>query len=172
MEHRLLRSTPAAFAVLIPSLTTLLIIALWTPADSQSRVVRTQAVEIVDSSGTVRITMDAFGGKPGVWLYDGTRQRRLGLSVSAQGVPEVTLIDPEGRPRLLLRAGAERAAEVRVNDPLGRPRIGLWIDYRDDPGFWMFDGLARPRIGMKVSGGDPRIWLFENDTGRVTFVAP
>lgn len=168
MEHRLFRTS----AALILGMVSLLVLATWRPADSQARVVRTQAVEIVDSSGGVRITLDAFGGKPGVWLYDGTRQRRLGLTISAQGVPEVTLVDPEGRPRLLLRVGAERAAELRVMDPLGRPRIGLWIDYRDDPGFWMFDGLARPRIGMKVSGGDPRLWLFENETGRLTFVAP
>src|SRR5688572_21398017 len=119
MEHRLVRAAPFALAPLVLVLAFLLVIASWTPADSQSRVVRTQAVEIVDSSGAVRITMDAFGGKPGVWLLDGTRQRRLGLSVNAQGVPEVTLMDPEGQPRLLLRVGAERAAEVRVNDPLG-----------------------------------------------------
>jgi len=168
MEHRLFRIS----AALVLALASLHVLATWKPADSQTRVVRTQAVEIVDSTGGVRITLDAFGGKPGVWLYDGSRQRRLGLTISAQGVPEVTLVDPEGRPRLLLRVGAERAAELRVTDPLGRPRIGLWIDYRDDPGFWMFDGLARPRIGMKVSGGEPRIWLFENETGRVTFVAP
>lgn len=160
----------AAALIVIPA--AILLLAGLGPAGSQSRTVRTQAVEITDGSGRVRITIDAYGNRPGIWLFDAAGARRLGVAISPQGVPEVTLIDPEGRPRLLLRVGAERAAELRVTDALGRPRIGLWVDYRDDPGIWLFDGLTRPRIGLKVSEGEPHLWLFDNPTGRVTFTAP
>ena len=169
MSSRLSLFAAALLAAVAASAITLV---LFRPAASQQRVIRTQAVEITDGSGQIRITLDAFGGKPAVWLYDGSRQRRLALTISAQGVPEVALYDGHGQPRMLIRVGAERAAELRVTDALGRPRIGLWVDYRDDPGIWMFDGLARPRIGLKVSAGEPRLWLFDHPTGQVTFAAP
>ncbi len=173
MEHRLFPiSTVLALAAFTLAALTVLVAGDLTSVDSQQRVLRTQAIEIVDGTGAVRLTLDAFGGRPTVWLFDAHRQRRLGLTVSAQGAPEVSLVDEEGTPRLLLRVGTERAAELRLTDPRGRPRIGLWVDYHDDPGLWMFDALARPRIGMKVLGGDPRIWLFEHTSGRLTFTAP
>lgn len=168
MPHRLV---PLA-AVLAVVLMMVLLLAALGPAAPPHRAIRTQALEITDGSGRVRITIDAYGNRPGIWLFDAAGTRRLGVWISPQGVPEVTMIDPEGRPRLQLRAGAERAAELRVSDALGRPRIGLWVDYRDDPGIWMFDGLSRPRIGLKVSGGAPHLWLFDNPSGRVTFAAP
>lgn len=168
MEHRLVTSS-----VLLALAALALLVAREVPrADSQQLVLRTQAIEIVDSRGQPRITLDAVGGKPAVWLYDRNRQRRVGLTIGIGDVPEVTLIDQAGRPRLLLRAGAERAAELRITDALGRPRIGLSVDYRDDPGLWMYDGLARARIGMKVTAGDPRLWLFENPSGQLSFMAP
>jgi hypothetical protein len=169
MPSRLSLFAAGVLAALVASVITLVI---FRPAASQQRIVRTQAVEITDASGQIRITLDAFGGKPAVWLYDGGRQRRLALTITAQGVPEVALYDGHGQARMLIRVGAERAAELRVTDALGRPRIGLWVDFRDDPGIWMFDGLARPRIGLKVSAGEPRLWLFDNPTGQVTFAAP
>ena len=168
MEHRLV----AISGILVLAVLTLLIVRDVPPAGSQQLVLRTQAIEVVDGRGQPRITLDAIGGKPAVWLYDRNRQRRIGLTIGIGDVPEVTLIDPSGRPRLLLRAGAERAAEVRVTDALGRPRISLSVDYRDDPSLWMYDGLARARIALKVNAGDPRLWLFENPSGRLTFVAP
>lgn len=168
MEHRLL----AISGILALTALALLIARDLTPADSQQLVLRTQAIEIVDGSGQPRITLDAVGGKPAVWLYDRNRQRRVGLTIGIGDVPEVTLIDQAGRPRVLLRAGAERAAELRVTDALGRPRIVISADYQDDPSLWMYDGLARARIGLKVTAGDPRLWLFEHPSGRLTFVAP
>lgn len=167
MSHRLV---PLAVLILVPA--AILLLAARGPEGAQPRTIRTQALEITDGTGRVRITVDAYGNRPGIWLFDAGGTRRLGLTISPQGVPEVTMVDPEGRPRLLLRAGAERAAELRITDALGRPRIGLWVDYRDDPGIWMFDGLSRPRIGLKVSEGAPHLWLFENPSGRVTFAAP
>lgn len=62
--------------------------------------------------------------------------------------------------------------EVGLTDAFGRPRVGLWVDYRDDPGLWMYDRLARARIGLKVTAGDPHVWLFEHPTGRISFSAP
>lgn len=169
MSIRLSLLAAATIAALTATVITL---SIRTPATSQQQVVRTQALEITDARGRVRITLDAFGERAAVWLYDGSRDRRIGLTISPQDIPEVTLYDLEGRARLLLRVGAERAAELRITDALGRPRIGAWVDYQNDPGIWMFEGLARPRIGLKVIGGEPRLWLFENETGRVTFTAP
>jgi hypothetical protein len=119
------------------------------PAGSQPLVLRTQAIEIVDAGGRRRITLDAVGGRPAVWLYDSHNRRRIGLTIGVGDVPEVVLADHTGRPRLLLRTDAERAAEVGLTDALGRPRIGL-----------------------KVNAGDPHVWLFEDPTGRISFAAP
>ena len=105
MEHRLLAiSGTLALAALA-----LLVARDITPADSQQLVLRTQAIEIVDGLGQPRITLDAVGGKPAIWLYDRNRQRRGGLTIGIGDIPEVTLVDQTGRPRLLLRAGAERS---------------------------------------------------------------
>ena len=105
MSSRLSLFAAALLAAVAASAITLV---LFRPAASQQRVIRTQAVEIIDGAGQVRITLDAFGGKPAVWLYDGSRQRRLALTISAQGVPEVALYDGHGQPRMLIRVGAER----------------------------------------------------------------
>jgi len=150
---------------------------LWGPwtarAATQSQLVRTPALEIVDAAGRIRATLDAVNGKPSLWLYGDDGGRRAGLTVGTGGVPELALLDPQGRQRILLRVGFERAAEIRIADGRGRPRLGLWVGYDDAPGVWLFDDLARPRIGMKVlAGGVPRLWLFEESTGRVTFTAP
>jgi hypothetical protein len=159
------------FAILVLAVLALLA-ARHIPTAAQPQVLRTQAVEIVDGAGRIRITLDAFGGRPALWLYDTKHQRRVGMTLRPGEVPEVVLIDARGSPRLMLRAGAERAAEVHITDALGRPRITLSVDYRDDPGLWMYDRLARPRIGLKVNAGDPRLWLFEDPSGRVIFAAP
>ena len=168
MPHRL----AALCGVLVLTALAMLVARSAPPAGSQQLVLRTQAIEIVDSSGQPRITLEAVGGKPAIWLYDRNRQRRIGLAIGTGDVPEVILSDPSGRARLLLRAGAERAAELRITDALGRPRVSLSVDYLDDPGLWMYDRLARARIGLKVTAGEPRLWLFENPSGRLTFIAP
>ncbi len=168
LERRVLLSSAATAATLVAFVS----FGVLAPANSQPQVVRAQAVEVTDAAGRVRIALDAVGGKPAVWLYDTSGRRKIGLTVDAFGIPEVSLYGSTPQPRLLMRVGAERAAELRATDARGRLRIGLWVDYNDDPGLWMFDSQARARIGMKVIGGDPRLWLFENTTGRVTFVAP
>jgi hypothetical protein len=168
MEHRLF---PAFVGLAFAGLA-LLIAGDLIPATPQPQVLRTRAIEIVDSRGQARITLDAFGGKPAVWLYDGKRRRRIGVTIGAGDIPEVALIDDAGRARLLLRVGAERAVEMRLTDDLGRPRMRLSVDYLGDPGFWMYDGLVRERIGLKVSAGRPRLWLFDDPSGRLSFTAP
>ncbi len=170
--HALERRVLLSSALAVAALAALLLFGLRSPAESQPQAVRAQAIEVTDAAGHTRITLDAVGGKPAVWLYDTSGRRRIGLTVTAFGVPEISLHGSEPHARLLLRVGAERAAELRMTDALGRLRVGLWVDYKDDPGLWMFDRLARPRIGLKVSAGEPRLWLFENPTGRLTFVAP
>lgn len=167
MDHR-----PAVLAGAAVILLAYLLASRITPAGSQSLVLRTQAIEIVDAAGRRRITLDAVGGRPAVWLYDSNNRRRIGLAIGLGDVPEVTLTDHTGRPRLLLRTDAERAVEVGLTDAFGRPRVGLWVDYRNDPGLWMYDRLARARIGLKVIAGDPHVWLFEHPTGRISFSAP
>jgi len=146
----------------------------WTPqAASQPPLMRTSSLEITDSSGRVRATLDAVNRKPSLWLFGSDGRRRAGLVVGTGDVPELILTDAQGRARISLRTGFERAAEVRITDSRGRPRIGLWIGYDDEPGIWLLDELARPRIGMKVlTGGIPRLWLFEESTGRLMFTAP
>lgn len=140
---------------------------------SQPQVVRTPAVEITDTTGRTRMTLDAVNGKPSLWLYDVAGRRRAGLTVSTFGTPEFSLHDTDGRARIALRVGYERAAELRLTDGASRTRIGLWVDYTNEPGLWLYDELVRPRIGLKVlSDGTPRLWLFEGATGRVLFSAP
>ncbi len=152
----------------------LVLLGPWTPrAASQPPVIRTTGIEIVDSSGRVRATLDAVNQKPSLWMYGDDGRRRAGLVVGTGGAPELLLADTQGRPRISLRTGFERASEIRITDSRGRPRIGLWIGYDDEPGIWLLDELARPRIGMKVlTGGVPRLWLFEESTGRLVFTAP
>lgn len=142
-------------------------------AASQSQILRTSAVEIVDTAGRVRIALDAVNNKPGIWLYDSAGQRRIGLTVGAYGNADVLVNDATGNTRIALRVGYDRAAEVRLADSLGRQRIGATVGYDDAPGLWMFDQLTRPRIGMKVfTNGTPGFWLFENPSGKVLFSAP
>lgn len=170
LERRLALMTAAWILTVAP----LILLGSWTPrAAAQPQVVRTTAVEIVDTSGRVRATLDAVNRRPSLWMYGDDGRRRAGLLVGTGNAPEILLADAQGRPRISLRTGFERAAEIRITDSRGRPRIGVWIGYDDQPGIWLLDELARPRIGMKVlTGGVPRLWLFEESTGRLMFTAP
>lgn len=146
----------------------------WTPrAATQPQLVRTASLEIIDAMGRIRATLDAVNSKPSLWLYGDDGRRRAGLGVGSGNAPEFLLADNQGRPRISLRAGYERAAEIRISDARGHTRLGLWIGYDEEPGIWLLDELGRPCIGMKgLTGGVPRLWLFEQCTGRVTFSAP
>src|SRR3989442_10530109 len=121
---------------------------LWGPwtarAATQSQLVRTPALEIVDAGGRIRATLDAVNGKPSLWLYGDDGGRRAGLTVGTGGVPELALLDPQGRQRILLRVGFERAAGIRIAGGPGPPRVGPWGGRRDAPRGGLFDEPGRP----------------------------
>jgi hypothetical protein len=176
LQRRLAGVERRLYLVLVGWVVSVVVLALGglaAPASSQPQVVRTSAVEIVDATGRVRMTLDAVNRRPSLWLYDSAGLRRIGFTVGIHGTADAVLNDANGRPRIALRVGYERAADVRLIDSLGRPRIAQSVGYDDAAGLWMFDRLARPRIGLKVfAGGIPGLWLFENPSGHILFSAP
>src|SRR5438876_9352401 len=61
----------------------------WTArAATQSQLVRTPALEIVDARGRTRATLDAVNGKASLWLYGDAGRRRAGLTVGSGGAAE------------------------------------------------------------------------------------
>jgi hypothetical protein len=172
--HRLERRLAIVSGAFIVSVVATFVFgALVSRATSQPQVVRARGFEVVDSSGRMRIALDAVNHKPSLWFFDSAGRRRLGLTVSALDAPALVLNDAHGHARIVLSVGTERAAEVRLTDSNGRPRVGVWVTNRNEPGVWLFDELARARIGLKVlPGGDAKVWVFENPSGRVLFTAP
>lgn len=172
--HRVERGLMVVSGVFIFGLVTLLVFGLMVPrARSQTQVVRTRGLEIVDASGRLRISLDAVNNKPGLWFFDSMGRRRMGLTVGALDTPAIVLNDAHDRSRVTINVGMERAAEVRLSDSSGRSRVALWVTSRDEPGVWLFDELARARIGLKVlPGGDAKVWVFDNPSGRVLFTVP
>jgi hypothetical protein len=172
--HRLERRLAIVSGAFIVSVVATLVFGALVPrATSQSQVVRARGFEVVDSSGRMRIALEAINHKPSLWFFDSAGRRRLGLTISALDAPALVFTDANGHSRITLSVGLERAAEIRLTDASGRPRVGVWVTNRNEPGVWLFDELARGRIGLKVlPGGEARLWLFEHPTGRVLFTAP
>lgn len=142
-------------------------------AASQPQVIRTRGIEITDAAGRLRLSLDAVNNAPAVWLYDSVRRRRLGLRLSAFDTPSIVLNDQEGRPRIEMSLGLARAAEIKLTDSRGRIRVWLSVTHQDEPGVWLYANLERPGIGLKVlSGGQARLWVFDNRTGHLLFSAP
>lgn len=168
------RRLAAVSGAFILSVVALLVFGVLVPrAGSQSQVVRTRGLEILDASGRLRVSIDAVNNKPSLWFFDGTGRRRMGLTVSALDAPAFVLNDAVGHSRIAFAVGTERAAEVTLTDSKGRPRVSVWVTNRNEPGVWLFDELARARIGLKVlPGGDGKVWVFEHPSGRVLFTAP
>ncbi len=155
------------------SLVLLVVLGAWVQqAVSQPAVVRARRVEIADDAGQARITLDAVGRRPNLWLYDSSGRKRIGLAVLAEGIPVFWLLDAEERRRIELSVLPDGAAAVVLSDSPGRTRMLFKVGADGTPTLSLSEPLGRPRILLKVlDNGIPGFWLFDA-TGEVRFSAP
>ncbi len=155
------------------SIVLFVILGLWVQQGiSQPSVFRTRRVEIADEAGQARITLDAVGKRPSLWLYDTSGRKRLGLSVVNPGVPVVWVQDPDERKRMELSVLPDGAGALVFSDAAGRTRMWLRVGSDGTPALSLSELLGRPRILLKVlDNGSPGVWLFDT-TGHVRFSAP
>ncbi len=155
------------------SLVALVVLAVWVQqATSQSSVVRTRRVEITDDVGQPRITLEAVGKRPSLWLYDPAGHRRIGLSVVNPGVPVLWLLDSDEGKRMELSVLPDGAGALVFSDAAGRTRLWLKVGADGSPALLLNEQLARPRILLKVlDDGRAGLWLFDT-TGGIRFSAP
>ena len=114
-----------------------------------------QSLEIVDSSGRVRIGMGvAADGTAYLKMFDEKGEHRSRISVCADGAASVALTDGV-RSRLALDVTPRGQAKLILMDTRGRPRIELVVsDPGSTYGLWLYRGVGQPACALVVSRGE------------------
>lgn len=161
---------PVLMAALLSSLLTLVGTQVLAPpsssaaqvSDGTASVVRTQRVEIVDATGTVRAVLGTTpgGDAAGVIFRDEDGRERAGMGTGrpAWGVgPGGWVLDGNGRLRAAWGlAPDDAAAAFLVADETGRRRVGLGGASAVGYGVVVADETGQPRVGMGgLPGSDP-----------------
>jgi hypothetical protein len=99
---------------------------LWIGAQqvsSQSQVINTHELNIVDQAGKARISL-GFGnnGAPAMWFYDAPGATRVYLGFSGSGVstPQLVLLDEHAANRIYIGWNVSEQPNVVVRDGTGK----------------------------------------------------
>lgn len=140
-------------------------------ASSQSPVVRTRRVEIVDSGGKNRIVLGVESGSPTLMLFDHLGKQRAGMFILPDGDPALGLADGTGRIRIGLGVRRDGSPTLALRDAAGKVRVEM--DFNSErPVLRFLDGSGQVRLGIAVtSDGSAGIQIYD-PAGRVLFQAP
>ena len=128
-------------------------------------------LNVVDSSGGVRVTMGIFSGRPGVAVFDPQHKPHAIMLVDSLGKPQIVLGDLQG-PRVGISVDSSERPSIGLEDAQGRARAVMALDSSGRPNVTLFDAQGEMRAGMVVnSPGGPNIALFDAQ-GRVIWRAP
>jgi hypothetical protein len=122
LEQRL-RATRAAWLI---SVVVLAVLGMGVrQAASQTEVLRTRGLEIVDAAGVARIVLRIHDDTAEVMVADAQGRDRIWFNVAPDGTPGAVFTDATGVGRLWVTARPERPAGLIFSDGTGRGRVWL-----------------------------------------------
>ncbi len=116
-------------------------------AASQNDILRARGLEIIDASGTVRISLGIQqDGTAEILLSELAGRGRLWVNVRPDGTPGVVIADSSGRGRIWFVASPDRPSGVVLSDGLGRGRVWLNASPDGTPGLVLVDNSGRVKF--------------------------
>ena len=124
-------------------------------------IIKTHAFELVDSSGNVRVAMDAGTRsihESGITLYDNNGRGRIAIDVALNGTPEMVFADKQQTGRLVLDEEAG-GPNITMYSPQHKPGVEI-TDYPPNPAIWIDDEQGDPREKMYMDwSGEPMMTI-------------
>lgn len=112
-------------------------------AASQTEVLRTHGLEIVDAAGIPRIVLRVHEDAAEVVIADARGRDRIWLNVAPDGTPGAVFTDATGVGRLWITARPERPAGLIFSDGTGRGRVWLGAFSEAAAGLVLVDGNGK-----------------------------
>lgn len=120
-------------------------------AGSQTQILRTRAIQVIDGEGRIRISLTvAPTGAPQIWLLDQQDQRRVEITASSEGSGGLTIADAAGRRRIVLGMPIDGTPGLILSDATGRQRMTLRL-FSEGPILRLADSAERPRLSLFLS---------------------